>query len=621
MAIQNTPNLPPLMVIINNKYAYVTTYKNVWDKEYKQARRLKGQNRTVGKILGGGPEGVIEWNEDFLLEHPELQTLTTKRVLKGMRGNRRVFEFVFEPIDEMISLTEAFNLKRLCAGATFVLDNTIANTPLMMALERTFNKYNLHKKILSLAYFMYLSNNSATWLYEDFAKKHRLPFNKPLKPSQISRLFYNISVSDIDKFLKSLNSFTNKIEKENVGKINTYYALDSTSISPYSNNLRKAQWGHNKDGDALRQINLLMLVNQETGTPLYYHTYTGNTPDVATVKNVISEFVRTGLNRQAVVVADKGYGVISNINLCLLHNINFIFNTRTSLTFSKQIIAEHLEELMDFCSYNSKIQCFCVSDKYEWSYPTLDKTPTGSAVKAKTTVYVHIYLDKQIRVESEQAFLKSKILPLLEKLKNGSNLSLEEIELKNEFIKENGKGGFLTNNKAKTEYMLNKGIRILVSNTISDPVEAWRAYYERERVEDAFKVIKQKVGGSRYRTSKNESTEGKTFVMFIACAVGMMFRQKINQAAKKGMNLPFDSDAKLLSCLEGIEQTVFRNGSYYGLVTGIHKRILESLDMPLPKSEYFGVLSKEEEGPDEDDNFKSLDELEMSLYKLEKQFN
>ena len=88
----------------------------------------------------------------------------------------------FEPIDEMISLTEAFNLKRLCAGATFVLDNTIANTPLMMALERTFNKYNLHKKILSLAYFMYLSNNSATWLYEDFAKKHRLPFNKPLKP-------------------------------------------------------------------------------------------------------------------------------------------------------------------------------------------------------------------------------------------------------------------------------------------------------------------------------------------------------------------------------------------------------------------------------------------------------
>ena len=109
--------------------------------------------------------------------------------------------------------------------------------------------------------------------------------------------------------------------------------------------------------------------------------------------------------------------------------------------------------------------------------------------------------------------------------------------------------------------------------------------------------------------------------MLIACAVGMMFRQRINQASKKGMNLPFDSDAKLLSYLEGIEQTVFRNGSYYGAVTGIHKRILESLDVPLPKSEYFGVLSKEEEEPDEDDNFKSLDELEMSLYKLESQFN
>ena len=55
------------------------------------------------------------------------------------------------------------------------------------------------------------------------------------------------------------------------------------------------------------------------------------------------------------------------------------------------------------------------------------------------------------------------------------------------------------------------GIRILVSNRVSDPVEAWMAYYERERVEDLFRIAKQTIGGNRYRTSKNETTEGKTF--------------------------------------------------------------------------------------------------------------
>lgn len=89
----------------------------------------------------------------------------------------------------MIPLNEAINLQRLAAGATWTLDNVISNTPITRALEAVFSKYNRHKKLLSLAYYMYLTSNSATHLYEDFVKKHRMPYQKPLDPSQISRLF------------------------------------------------------------------------------------------------------------------------------------------------------------------------------------------------------------------------------------------------------------------------------------------------------------------------------------------------------------------------------------------------------------------------------------------------
>ncbi len=84
-------------------------HKIAWDKELKQPRRIAGQNKTVGKIIGGGGggEGGIEWTDAFIEEYPELKSFTVKRVFKGMQGAKKVFEFVFEPADEMISLTAA----------------------------------------------------------------------------------------------------------------------------------------------------------------------------------------------------------------------------------------------------------------------------------------------------------------------------------------------------------------------------------------------------------------------------------------------------------------------------------------------------------------------------------
>lgn len=111
----------------------------------------------------------------------------------------------------------------------------------------------------------------------------------------------------------------------------------------------------------------------------------------------------------------------------------------------------------------------------------------------------------------------------------------------------------------------------------------------------------------------------KAFVMFLACAVGMMFRQRVNQACKKGMQLPYDSDNKLLAMLDSIEQTVFRNGAYYSEVTGVQKELLNALDVPLPTPEPYGKVAKEEEEVDEDDDIRSLDELEIVLNKIEEQ--
>ena len=148
------------------------------------------------------------------------------------------------------------------AGATWVFDNLIADTPLSKALKETFGTNNINKKILSLAYFLNISDSNVTSRYEVFADTHRLPWQKTMTASAICRLFQNITSDKIDQFMSKLSSFTKLRDDNNKTE---YYALDSTSISTYSQNLSKAEYGHNKAGDKIIPANVGVVLISETG--------------------------------------------------------------------------------------------------------------------------------------------------------------------------------------------------------------------------------------------------------------------------------------------------------------------------------------------------------------------
>lgn len=622
MTVATQPELPPLAFNYSNKYTYVILYKVKWSKEHGQPRKVAGKTRTIGKIVGGGKEGLIEWNDDFLKEYPELENFYVHRVLIDNTGSKPKYELKFKPVSDIISLSKAVNLKRLQAGATWTLDNVIASSPLTIALERVFRKYNIHKKLLSIAYYFYLTSSNVTDLYYEFAQKTRLPFHRPLDSSQISRLFNNITDDDIDKYLKTINKIILKEEEKCQDKqqVNTYYALDSTSISTHAKKIDHAQWGHNKDGDDLKQVNILMLVNQRTGQPVYYREYAGNTPDVSTISHTLKEYARMELNRNAILVTDRGYSSVGNIHKCLRNEQSFIMNIKTNLSFTKFLIVSNYENLIDPCNYNSTINCNCFMEKIEWKYPGFYKTASGRKVSEKAELYVHIYFDKDINNNSDN-YLTSKIIaPIIEKLKNNITLTPEEQKNKDLFIIENPDKTYKSNRKNITEYMITKGVRILISDVISDSVECWQAYHERERVEEAFSFFKQQVGGNRFRTSKTTTTRGKIFTLFLACSIGLMFRLRMKQAREKGINFPYDSDTKILAKLNLIEQTIFNGGAYYSEVVGKTRKILEALDIPIPDTEIFDddENTETENIPDSfsedlDDKKDHTDEIDQAL--------
>ena len=163
------------------------------------------------------------------------------------------------------------------------------------------------------------------------------------------------------------------------------------------------------------------------------------------------------------------------------------------------------------------------------------------------------------------------------------------------------------------------GIRVLLSNTVNDPVEADRAYRARYQVEESFTDYKQRAGGRRVRTSTDRTTCGKVFTLFIATAIATMLRFHISNCELKGEKLPVDSDREVLENLKSLRATVWEDGMYYSEVVGKKRELLEALNIPMPAAERF---SKEElldmgaidqESQEDDEILNTVDDLAVSL--------
>lgn len=163
--------------------------------------------------------------------------LKTERVVDKFKSKGKLtrYKLEFSQADELediedntLFVRKAKDLRVVHAGATWLLDEVIADTPLSKALRDTFNTCNSTQKLLSLAYFKILEPEKAMYLYEDFALATRLPYHRPLDIGCITRFLQHVDSAKLDKFFVKLNQYC--IYEEEKQKNNVYYALDSTSI-------------------------------------------------------------------------------------------------------------------------------------------------------------------------------------------------------------------------------------------------------------------------------------------------------------------------------------------------------------------------------------------------------
>ena len=393
------PKLPPILINKAGSVYYVYTYKNVWDRELKRSKR--GESKKIGTILGGQKDGKIRFDEAFLQEHPEFRNYQVER-----KGKDYVFTQISE---EGITLEQARNIKKLYAGATWALDQIVADSPVGEFLKECFPRNKDYKKILSLAYFLILNQNNSVSFYESFAETTRLPYPRPLSPSAVTRLFQRIELRDVRRYFLLMRSYLQEDEDNKI-----ILALDSTSISSYSTRLTHIEYGKNKDDDALPQLNVLFLVDQKSGLPIFYRFYDGNVPDVSTIRHTIADQALLNM-KNVVLVADKGYNSVKNINDCLINKVEFIFNVRlgTKGCLARELIDEHRKEFADLNSGDPYIRKNIATAKVNWKYDPrpVDGKPASNSATAE--LYYHMFYDPVIYQEAGNKLTESLLTDIL----------------------------------------------------------------------------------------------------------------------------------------------------------------------------------------------------------------
>lgn len=592
------PKLPPILVNKAGSVYYVYTYKNVWDRELKRSKR--GESKKIGKILGGQKDGVICFDESFLQERPEFRSFQVER--KGK-------EYVFTPLNESgTTLTQLQEVKQLHAGATWALDQLVAQSPVGEALKWAFPQRRDYLKILSICYFIILNQDNNISKYETFAEVTRLPWGAPLAPSSISRVFRKIRNQQIETYFSVFRDELLEQQEKYGDKNEITLALDSTSGSNYViNDLLNLERHRYEDEDNLPLINLLALTEYESGIAFFYRAYDGKVPAAKTVSQVISE--NAGLSLKDVVfVSDKGYSDAKNINDCLRNKLGFLFNVQCAMpdSFAQELIDGEKENLRDLNRMDWLTKVFQITKEINWTFESdlVEGQVTSKKTKESTILYWHIYFNRQFAENARQGLIE-RIDRVREKIYNGEELDENELTLLEDVFEKHEEGDMISytiSNEKVDQKLRYKGYQMLVSDKISDARKAWCVYQERRILEDTFKTLKTRLSCVRNRVSDNESLIGKTFVQFLATSIEMIVRARLRKYLEEGKasdSLPTDYDPArgILDSLNNVMQTKFCEGYYFGESAEQKRGLFEALGVSVPGPE----TEKEQDYEDEEE--------------------
>jgi transposase len=386
----------------------------------------------------------------------------------------------------------------------------------------------------------------------------------PLSSQSLSRMLSRIgeSTANLD-FSKAL------IQGTSTSRTLIY---DITSLSSYSQNINLLEYGYNRDGLDLPQVNLSLIVDKELGIPLMYDVYPGSIVDVSTLKNTIKKINAQGVSDYTLIM-DRGFFSTANIEELVSSNLSFIIPPASTLKSVKESISAIHNSIDDpqYLKLHQKEPLFVMP---------VDIDVGDIHLKG------YAYYDQR-REQKERNTFYRRLYELVERLKS-VNLKpwmnpgevFREIARKDarfiDWRTVDGKFVVALKKNAISQAINKLGKFILLYQGQFSWEECLSLYRGKDTVEKGFYILKNDIDLMPANVRTDSTLRGYLFIAFLALVLRMKLLSMMNKA---GLNKRFSVEG-LLTELEKIKVIILPDGQKItSEVTKKQREILDALNM------------------------------------------
>jgi hypothetical protein len=289
-----------------------------------------------------------------------------------------------------------------------------------------------------------------------------------------------------------------------------YLAVDITSVSSYSQLVDDVEWGYNRDGDGLPQVNICMLMGETSRLPIYQVVYSGSIRDVSTLDATVGLFDGVTGGRPVLAVMDKGFFSKKNVDgmLSKRHGRRFIVAVPFTSGFARKQVEGERKDIDS------------VANTIRVGGDTLRAVTKERAWGGGHTLHTHIYfnpgkaLGKRDDIFGHVSMLRDEA----EKDPAKHYGSEEHKRYLNIRKSENTDTGYTVSirQEAVDAALGTQGWLVIVSNDVPDAKRALRIYRAKDVVEKGFERLKCDLDIGRLRVHSQDRMQNKVFIGFVA---------------------------------------------------------------------------------------------------------
>lgn len=444
-------------------------------------------------------------------------------------------------------------------GMYYLLEGIAEQSGLLEALAQASPER--WQTIFMLACYLLVSGDPPLYCADWLERTENMAVG-PMSSQDISDLLADIEPEERNRFYHQWYAL--RQEKE-------YLALDITSVSSYSELIDDVEWGHNRDGEDLKQVNICMLMGEESRLPIYHSVYSGSLHDVSTLRTTCHAFRKVTDAESILLVMDKGFYSKANIDDMLTGGYRFLIPVKFSSSYTIDIVESVRKDM----------------DSIENTVMAVDDGILRGMTKTKfwndeTTLFMHVFFNTAKALKE-----RNELFADIAAMRIQAEANPEECSRRKEYKQylnirrsHTTKSGYTVHVRTSE---VNKKLRtvgwlVMISNDVEDKERAISLYRNKDVVEKGFLRLKKNLDLGRLRVHSQERAHNKVFIGFIA----LILLSHIHNVMLTHNMYKDRTMKQLILTLSKLRVQTIREERILYPVTKEQRKIYEAFGLPIP---------------------------------------